>query len=132
MVYHTNIYAAQLLQLRTLKLNSRLKRWKDVTAKEMRKFIGVYLLTGMIDFPTTECYWKKTRLYYLRCWHFVDNRSQHCGRLYKIQPLIDKVIHTSRKIFTPGDTIAVDESMVGFRGKLNIRTYNPRKVTNMA
>lgn len=53
MVHQTNIYAAQLLQLRTLKQNSRLKRWKDVTANEMRKFIGVYLLTGVIDFPTT-------------------------------------------------------------------------------
>lgn len=63
----------------------------------------------------------------LRCWHFADNTADRNGRLYKIQPLIDKVIENSRKVFTPGNTVAVDESMVGFRGKLNIRTYNPQK-----
>lgn len=144
MVTQTNIYAGQLQLLPAVKPHSRIKRWKDVSADEMLKFIGVYLFTGLVDFPTTECYWKKDRLYFhpllheismsydrfsliLRCWHFADNSADRNGRLYKIQPLIDKVIENSRKVFTPGDTVAVDESMVGFRGKLNIRTYNPQK-----
>lgn len=103
MTNQTNTYAAQLLEESTLKQNSRLKRWKDVTCNEMRKFIGVYLLTGILQFPTTECYWEKNRLYYhpllheismtydrfcliQRCWHFADNRSAQIGRLFKIQP----------------------------------------------
>ncbi|KOB64858.1 putative piggybac transposable element-derived, partial [Operophtera brumata] len=64
MVTQTNIYAAQLQALPVLKPNSRIKRWKDVTAEEMLKFIGVYLFTGLVDYPTTEYYWKKDELYF--------------------------------------------------------------------
>lgn len=98
MVTQTNIYAAQLQILPTIKPNSRITRWKDVSADEMLKFIGIYLFTGLVDFPTTECYWKKDRLYFhpflheismsydrfcliLRCWHFVDNTGERNGRL---------------------------------------------------
>ena len=145
MVIETNRYAIQANNDR-LNPSSRLKRWKPVTAEEMRKFLGVYLLTGVLNFPTIETYWKKDRLYYhpllheinmsynrfsliLKCWHFTNNAEvrESRDRLYKIQPLVDKIIHNCRKIYTPGERVVVDESMVGFRGRILFRQYNPQK-----
>ncbi|XP_050351155.1 piggyBac transposable element-derived protein 4-like [Nymphalis io] len=145
MVVETNRYALQTT-VNDLRPNSRLRRWKPITGDEMRKFLGVYLLTGVINFPMLENYWKKDKLYYhpllheinmsynkfaliLKCWHFVDNEAprNEGDRLYKIQPLIDKLTKNWRKIFTPGERIVVDESMVGFRGRIKFRTYNPQK-----
>lgn len=145
MVVETNRYALQTT-VNDLRPNSRLRRWKPITGDEMRKFLGVYLLTGVIHFPMLENYWKKDKLYYhpllheinmsynkfaliLKCWHFVDNEAprNEGDRLYKIQPLIDKLTKNWRKIFTPGECIVVDESMVGFRGRIIFRTYNPQK-----
>ncbi|KAH9645943.1 hypothetical protein HF086_011405 [Spodoptera exigua] len=69
MVTQTNIYATQLQRLSNLKPKSRIKRWKDVTGEEMLKFIGIHLFTGLIDFPSTECYWKKDKLYFYPLTH---------------------------------------------------------------
>ncbi|KAF9405324.1 hypothetical protein HW555_013894, partial [Spodoptera exigua] len=47
-------------------------------------------------------------------------------RLSNLKPK-SRIKQNSRKIFTPGDTVVVDESMVGFRGRVQIRIYNPQK-----
>ncbi|CAG4981938.1 unnamed protein product [Colias eurytheme] len=114
MVVETNRYALQTT-VNDLRPNSRLRRWKPITGDEMRKFLGVYLLTKFALI--------------LKCWHFVDNEAprNEGDRLYKIQPLIDKLTKNWRKIFTPEKCIVVDESMVGFRGRIIFRTYNPQK-----
>ncbi|CAG4992755.1 unnamed protein product [Parnassius apollo] len=145
MVEETNRYGSQMRINRNNKPYSRINRWKPVTSEEMRKFVGIYLLTGLLNFPSIESYWKNDPLYYhpllhdmkmsynrfsliLRCWHFSNNEVHNVDdRLYKIQPLINKPMNNSRSIYTPGETIVVDESMVGFRGRLSFRTYNPQK-----
>ncbi|KAH9628550.1 hypothetical protein HF086_001157 [Spodoptera exigua] len=65
----------------------------------------------------------------LRCWHFteVDISAIGAQRSHKIYPLIHKVVDNFRRLYLPGDVIVVDESMVKFRGKLIILTYNPAK-----
>ena len=47
MVVETNRYDLQTT-VNDLRPNSRLRRWKPITGDEMRKFLGVYLLTGVI------------------------------------------------------------------------------------
>lgn len=143
MIEQTNIYAEQLI---TTNSGGRLRRWKPVNREEMKKFLGIYLLTGIIKFPTLECYWKKDPIFYhplmhnikmsynrftaiLRCWHFVDNTAERDvnDRLYKVKPVIDIVMRNCRKLLSPKDCIVVDESMVPFQGRLLIRQFNPNK-----
>jgi hypothetical protein len=144
MVTETNTYASQTLQQDNHRIFARIKRWTLVTRTEMCSFLGILLLTGLIPFPTIESYWKKKKIYYhplfheikmsynrfvliFKCWHFVDNMNHDGGRLFKIQPLIDKIISNFKKIYTPGPVVVVDESVVKFRGRLSFRTYNPQK-----
>lgn len=145
MVEYTNIYGSRMKVANDLP-SARIKRWKDVDASEMLKFIGVIILTGLIKFPTVESYWKMDEIYYhpllhkigmsynrfvllLKCWHFCDNDTprDEDDRLYKISPLINLIIRNCRSIYTPGEVIVVDESMVHFRGRLLFRQYLPSK-----
>ncbi|CAK1600544.1 unnamed protein product [Parnassius mnemosyne] len=124
----------------------RLARWKDVDRNMMKKFLGIILYTGIVVKPTLECYWKKDPIYYhplmhklgmsyntftlmLRCWHFADNSAPRNpnNRLYKVQPLVDKIVNKSQQLLTPGDCVIIDESMVPFKGRLLFRQYNPSK-----
>ncbi|CAG9574665.1 unnamed protein product [Danaus chrysippus] len=143
MIEQTNIYAEQLIAVNP---GGRMNRWKPVNKEDMEKFLGIYLVTGIIKFPTLECYWKKDPIFYhplmhniqmsynrfvtiLRCWHFVDNTAERDAndRLYKVKPVIDIVMNNCRKLLSPNDCVVVDESMVPFQGRLLIRQYNPNK-----
>ncbi|XP_008182727.1 piggyBac transposable element-derived protein 4-like [Acyrthosiphon pisum] len=146
MCNETNQYAHQRLNSGPVRRSSRMSRWKDVDIDEMKKFLGVLMFSGVVVFPTYESYWKKDSLYYhelfhkigmsynrfiiiLKCWHFVDNNiaRDNTDRLYKIKPLMDMVFQNTQNLFTPGDTLVLDESMIAFRGRLLFRQYNPSK-----
>ncbi|KAJ8936250.1 hypothetical protein NQ314_012437 [Rhamnusium bicolor] len=146
MVVETNRYAEQKLSGVTLTRSSRLTRWKNTSPDEMRQFLGIIMLTGLIQFPTIESYWKKHRIYYhkmfheigisynrftllLRMWHFVDNTidREPSDRTYKIQSLLDKIFNNIQDLYLPVNTIVIDESMLPFRRRLIFRQYNPSK-----
>ncbi|XP_044732267.1 piggyBac transposable element-derived protein 4-like [Chrysoperla carnea] len=146
MVTQTNLYASQLKQNVNMSVHSRMTRWTDVTREEMMKFIALYMLMGIVKFPTFESYWKLDAIYYhpifhnvnisynrfssiLRCWHFVDNEAprDRNERLYKIKPLLDLVINNWKSLLTPDECIVIDESMMPFRGRISFRQYNPSK-----
>ncbi|XP_044744320.1 piggyBac transposable element-derived protein 4-like [Coccinella septempunctata] len=143
MVVETNRYAHQLLQSRVTTRKHQLARWKDVDKNEMKRFLGVVLFMGIVNLPKIECYWKQDILYYhpllhkinmsynrfsliLRCWHFTDNSvpRENNDRLYKISPLIEAIVSNIQSLYMPGQVVAIDESMILFRGRLQ---YNPGK-----
>ena len=56
----TNLYAQQYLSANSdLPEYSRHRKWIDVTIPEMKKFIALYLLTGIILKAETGQYWSK-------------------------------------------------------------------------
>lgn len=64
----------------------------------------------------------------LKMCHFSDNNLCPEGdRLYKIQPILDKLVHNYQKLYTPGKTFCIDETMVPFQGRLVFKQYNPQK-----
>ncbi|CAK1591721.1 unnamed protein product [Parnassius mnemosyne] len=146
MVTQTNLYASQLKQNVNISVHSRMNRWTDITREEMLKFIALYMLMGIVKFPTIESCWKLDTIYYhpifhnvnmsynrfssiLRCWHFVDYeapRDQN-ERLYKIKPLLNLVINNWKNLLPPNECIVIDESTMPFRGRISFRQYNPSK-----
>ena len=70
MVIETNRYAQQHVQSHQLRRTSRMAKWTDTT-KEMKTFLRLILLTGLIQYPTIENYWKKDPLYYHPLFHQV-------------------------------------------------------------
>lgn len=60
----------------------------------------------------------------LRFLHFSDNkRAPNGGRIYKVRDLTNKLIENFQKIFEPEEYVAVNETMIPFRGRLIFRHY---------
>lgn len=64
----------------------------------------------------------------LRFWHFADNKKAPQGdRIYKIRDLVERVVKNYHETMEPGEYMAIDESMVPFRGRLIFNQYIPGK-----
>lgn len=60
--------------------------------------------------------------------HFADNDGMEKGdRLGKIRPIIDMMIERIREVYSPPQQLALDESMVLWRGRLVFRQYIKNK-----
>ena len=64
----------------------------------------------------------------LRYLHFNNNDcNDNSSRLYKLQPLLDKLTDRYRSTYTPGPSDVIDKSLIPFRGMLLFRQYIPGK-----
>ena len=57
LVKFTNIRAALYLRTETIKPQSRFKSWTDCSSAEMKKFVGLVLLMGIVRKPQLTDYW---------------------------------------------------------------------------
>lgn len=64
----------------------------------------------------------------IRFWHFSDNeQASESDNIFKIRNLIIKMVHNFQNIMEPEEIMAVDETMVPFRGRLKFKQYIPGK-----
>lgn len=65
--------------------------------------------------------------------HINDSRKQPAAgepgydKLYKIRPLLNILLKNYRDSYTPSEYISIDESMIGFKGRLAFLQYMPKK-----
>ena len=53
----TNRFAAQYHAKTVLAPKARAQRWKDLTPGDMKAFLALLLLQGIVKMPTYESYW---------------------------------------------------------------------------
>jgi len=108
----TNLYAAQFFDNDPeLKPRSKIRKWKDTNEAEMKIFLGLLILQGIIGKPALELYFARRRIietpffyeimsenrFALLCkfLHFADNLSFDPNtsnkKTYKIKPIIDNL-----------------------------------------
>ena len=143
-VTETNRYADQCIQAKKITRRSRLSQWTPTDAKEVRKFLGLLIVMGLVRKPKMELYWSKTLIYdypfvyknmtrdrfslLLRHFHFNDNTFlDKSNRLYKIEPLVKMLNENFQLTYSPGADLIVDESLIPFRGRVLFRQYIPNK-----
>ena len=144
-VLETNRYAQQKIDAARVTRRSRLVSWKPTDREEMKRFFGIVIYMGLVVKPEIQLYWSKSTLYddpfvpklmsrerfeiLYRCLHFVDNTAHlnSQDKLYKVRPLIDLLVNNFQSVYKPGSKLVVDESMVPFRGRLDIKQYIPGK-----
>ena len=151
MVYQTNLYAQQFLRNKSATLGGRSRRrqWKETNTEEMKRFIGLTLLMGVVTKPTIASYWsedftmntpvfpgimKRNRYQLLLSfWHFNDNDqcpprdSPDVDRLYKIQPIVDHLFEKFQTSYAVSREVCVDESLLLWKGRLIFKQYLPLK-----
>ena len=103
----------------------------------MKGFIAVVLNMGIIQLGDLKDYWSTDDITTVSFFPPVFSRdrffqifgSLHVGDLdgttkrSKIQPFLDMICPSFEAAFTPGQQIAVDESVIAFKGRVSFRQY---------
>ena len=149
-ITETNLYADQIIAVsRPQKQFARLKDWKKVDRTEFLKFLGLTLLTGIVNKPSIASFWSTMPLLYtplfsqimsrnryqalLRFWHCNDNSkepprtSPDRDRLYKIRPMVKELQDRFQSVYTPDKFVAIDESLLLWKGQLVFKQFIPLK-----
>lgn len=143
----TNRYAEQFLRdiPRPVKQFSRFEAWTPVDVKEMKKFLGLIILTGIVKKPTLDMYWSSRSILstpifgatmprnrfqlILKFLHFNNNEEvNEEDRLHKVRKPIDHFCNLFKTVYVPNQKLALDEGMLAWRGRLRFRVYNPSKI----
>ena len=145
----TNLYAFQFREKQTiLSRYSRARNWKDVTIDEMRQFIALQVLTGIVKKPEISQYWStdaflrspifneampRNRLQSLNEFlHFNDNSKYDIhdttrDRLYKVKLLVEYLVGKFKAAYTPDKNLSIDEQLLLWKGRLGFKQYIPNK-----
>ena len=121
----------------TISRCSLYRNWKPVTVEEMKGFIAVILNMGIVQLNNLKDYWstdETTNFPFFRSLFRRDRFFQIIGMLYvgdpdstnkrgKIQPLLDLLCPLFETSFTPSKQIAIDESVITFKGRVSFRQY---------
>ena len=122
---------------------------KSFTLSELFRFVALLLTMGIVSLPKIPQYWstkwpffssnfssimKRDRLQLLlKMLHLADNSSMiPCrqpghDKLFKLRPLLDSLVEKFKLMYRPNKELAVDESMIGFKGLLSFLQYIPHK-----
>lgn len=138
-VIQTNLYAEKFLANRVLKRYSRFNSWKPVTRDEMFVLMAVYMLSGFIWKPRVDDYYTKNKIFSTpgfstlmslnrvkllsRFLHFTDIDTPQNKKLYKIKPVLDYLCKRFQDVYTLERNIAVDESLMLWKGRLSIKQF---------
>ena len=130
-----------LRQANQLTPRSRFATWQPVTVNEFHAFLAVILNMGLIDIPTLEGYWSTSWESEIPFFRRVMPRDRFLqifwmlhvgdgeGRVDKVKKVCDALIHNFQAKYQPAQNLAVDETMVGFRGRFAAKQYMPNKPT---
>lgn len=141
----TNRYAVDVMDTRILKPKSRLHKWSETNRTEVQAFIGLRIAMGLCAKPCMDDYWSEAWLtqtpgfakvmsrnrFKLLCsfLHFSDNAQrrdrehQDYDPLFKVRPVLNAVSPAWEEHLIPGKNLAIDESMIAFRGRIFFRQY---------
>lgn len=83
-------------------------------------------------------YHVKESVYSINRYLHLTDSTQAPGRdlpnydpLHKVRPLVDQLNIKFPEFFKPGKNLSIDESMVGFKGRLQFKQYWPRNQQNV-
>jgi hypothetical protein len=118
--------------------------WRT-TAEELYRFIAIHIAMGINQLPSVHMYWQQnwrcdvvssmfTRDRYmelLRYFHIspLTTASSSAAPLSKIEPLLSELSSSFPAFYQPGQPLVVDEAMVGFKGRSEMKQYIKNKPT---
>lgn len=120
-------------------------KFVDTNVEEIKRFIGIHILMGIMDLPSYKLYWSTEWLLrtsvpnimtrhrfekLMQYFHVVNEENKNPNdKLWKVRPVYDKVLKNCQEKYNPHCEISVDEAMVGFNGRLGFKQYMPLKPT---
>ena len=140
LVDQTNLYTAHYIgAYPKLPSHSRIRKWVDVSIPEMKTFLSLYLLTGIVVKLKLQQYWStnpliKTEFFnnamprnrfqlILEFLHFNDNFQYNANdpnrdRICKVCPVIEYLVNKFKSVYTPDKEVSIDEELLLWKGRL--------------
>nr|CAH7712594.1 unnamed protein product [Callosobruchus chinensis] len=120
----------------------------NTSPTEIKQFIALELIMGVVSMPSLDDYWAVNTRYSLvadvmpvkrfkklrRLIHFQDNNAEPNGdRFFKIRPLLEKIRENCNKT-EDEELYSIDEMMILYKGTKagNLRQYMPKNPRNGA
>ena len=143
-VNETNNYAASILNKSNVTRTSRISRWTPLDIPELKRFLANIIFMGIVRMPSLRDYYKNDMYnmtffknnmsqrrfeLILQCLHFsnndesVDNSKPYEYNLRKFYSLLNILLQNIRDAYVPEKNLALDESMLLWRGRLSFRQY---------
>lgn len=141
-VFQTNLYAEQ-------EFSTKGKTYKQTNPDEIKAFLGINLLMGIKQYPSYRDHWSTapdlhdpyiSRIMTLHRFgwllthiHLNDNSVMpvrgniNFDKLYKVKPFLNSLKANFQNCLQPHENVAVDESMIKFKGRVSIKQYMPKK-----
>ena len=91
---------------------------------------------GILSYPSIKDYWRTTWPFENRAISSIMTRNRfgllmmflHLNdRLYKLHPFVDAIVANCQQVYIPARELAIDESMIKFKGRLGFIQCNPKK-----
>ena len=126
--------------------------WSDTTIEELKAFVGILILMGIVRLPRLELYWStnfplistpgisnimpKTKFeQFFSFFHLNYNNKQvpygqdgH-DKLFKVRKLLDLLCPLFESEFHMHQSCTIDEAMIPFKGRLRFKQYMKDKPT---
>ena len=152
-VEQTNLYATQFTESHKFRPRSRVHQWLrfQFGVADLLRFFALTILMGLISYPRLEDYWLTSWLFatptfsrvmsrdrfslIMRFLHLNDNtkyiRKGEPGydAIFKLRPFLEPLLRNFREMYRPAKELSIDESMIGFKGRLSFLQYLPKKPT---
>jgi hypothetical protein len=144
----TNAYAKEKIVYKTVSISQYGMNGTMLLKKRCWHFCGLIINMGVINLPYVKEYWSQqfvhrvpffgevfTRKCFLQIFWMLHletvSTSDHSlkTRTQKVSNLLKYIDTRFREHSIPGQNLSVDESVVGFKGKISFITYNPKKST---
>lgn len=139
----TNLYMTKYLEPHPdLLLHSHYRCWDRVSTTEMKEFLSLYLLNGIIKKPVIHQYWSthpmlKTQFFndmmpislfqsILDFFHFNDNSQYNVNdpnrnRLFKIRPVVEDLTRKFKSVYTLTQHVLNDVEILLWKGRLGFK-----------
>ncbi|GBO24569.1 PiggyBac transposable element-derived protein 4 [Araneus ventricosus] len=144
----TNRYAEDFIEKNDLTPSSRVQKWKDVDSSEIRVFLGIIILQGIVQKPLQMWYWSQRPLLstpylkqlmsekrfsiIMKFLHFTNNETIDLEThpqpgLRKIYEVYDAINRKFKSSYVPERDVSVDESLLLYKGRLGCKQYLPKR-----
>ena len=139
-VRETNLYASQ-----------KRSKWRwPLTVPELKAFLGVWIIMGIVKLPRVRDYWSQEPIFgehpvitgafardrfFEILWnlHFNDNTTafprghDNYDKLHKIRPVINFLSCKFLALYNPHRENSIDEAMVVYKGQSSLKQFMPKK-----
>ena len=129
------------------------RAWTDTAVAEMKAFIGLLIIMGVVKLPRLVMYWQTSNPLITVCritdvmfrtqfqqifrfLHLADSSQQiprgesGYDKLYKVRKLLDILTGKFKSNYNPSEYVTIDEAMIPFKDRLGFKQYIKDKPTN--